>query len=87
MTSTSENNHTGWRDPSYDKLLKQSAESDDPKRKEDFFNQAGHKLLVEATAVFPLYSGVNQQLVSKRVKNFPQNVMSRYILKNIEVTP
>lgn len=85
MMSTSDNNHTGWRDPSFDKLLKQAAETNDPKKKEEFYAQAGHKLLYDATAVFPLHSGVNQQLVSQRIKNFPQNVMSRYPLKNVEV--
>jgi hypothetical protein len=33
--------------------------------------------------VFPLYSGINQQLVSARIKDFPKNVMSRYNLKNV----
>lgn len=85
MTSTSDNNHTGWEDPSYDVLLRKSAETNIPEEKLKFYSQAEQKLLVEATAVFPLYSSVNQHLVSKRVKNFPQNVMSRYDLRYVEV--
>lgn len=85
MTSTSDNNHTGWEDPSYDVLLRKSAETQDIPKKLELYAQIEAKLLVEATAVVPLYSGVNQHLISKRVKNFPHNAMSKYPLKDIEV--
>jgi oligopeptide transport system substrate-binding protein len=85
MTSTSENNHTGWRDPSFDLILKASAETNDLVKKQKLYSEAEKKLLVDATAVFPLYSGINQQLVSARIKDFPKNVMSRYNLKNVQV--
>jgi oligopeptide transport system substrate-binding protein len=85
MTSTSDNNHTGWEDPSFDVLLRKSAETTDLDKKLSLYAQAENKLLVQATAAFPLYSSVNQQLVSNRIKDFPKNVMSRYHLKDVEV--
>lgn len=85
MTSTSDNNHTGWKDKSYDDLLKKAAEANTPEEKLNFYSQAHKKLLVESAAVFPLYSGVTQQLVSKRIKNFPKNAMTRYSLKDVEI--
>lgn len=85
MTSTSDNNHTGWEDPSYDLLLRRSAEAESLDEKEKFYSEAEHKLLYEAAAAFPIYSGVNKHLVSTRIKNFPENAMSRYILNEVEI--
>ena len=85
MKSTSENNHTGWKDPEFDKLLKKASESSRQSSKIGFYKKAQEKLLNEAVAVLPLYSGVNQILISSRLKNFPVNIMSRYILKDVEI--
>lgn len=85
MKSTSDNNHTGWKDKSFDDVLKKAAETNNMDEKLKFYTEAQNKLLVENVAVFPLYSSVTQQLVSKRIKNFPKNAMSRYSLKDVEV--
>ncbi len=85
MTSTSDNNHTGWKDKSFDQALISSARTNILDKKREFYAKAGKKLLVEAAAAFPIYSGVTQQLVSTRLNNFPKNVMSRYNLKDVAV--
>lgn len=85
MKSTSENNHTGWKDPQYDQFLKKAAESVDQVSKLKFYERAQKNLLEEAVAVLPIYSGVDHNLISSRVKNFPSNAMSRYILKDVEI--
>ncbi len=85
MKSTSDNNHTGWKEKSFDAILKKAAETNVMTEKFKFYSEAQNKLLVDGVAVFPLYSSVTQQLVSKRIKNFPKNAMSRYSLKEVEV--
>ncbi|MCB0422791.1 MAG: peptide ABC transporter substrate-binding protein [Bdellovibrionales bacterium] len=85
MTSYSDNNYTKWKEKSYDSLLAQALKlSKEEERKEVYLK--AQEMLTEAHApVFPIYSYVNQLLVSDRVENYPLNAMSRYIFKDVRL--
>ena len=85
MTSFSENNHTGWKNKQYDKLILQAMTTEDTVQRKKLYDQAQKILLEEETAVFPIFTQVSHLLISPRIKNFPLNVMSYILFKNIEI--
>ena len=55
------NNRTGWKSERYDQLMREGNRQMDPKRREQFLQQAETLLLREAVPIVPLYFylGVN----------------------------
>ena len=86
MTSFSENNHTGWKNKKFDKLIEQAMTTEDSSQRKKLYDQAQKLLLEEETAVFPIFTTVSHLLISPRIKNFPLNVMSYILFKNIEIS-
>ena len=85
MTSYSANNHTNWGNKEYDQLIEKAASELDANKRKQYYSKA-QKILAELDVpVAPIYSGVSQALVSKRVKNFPNNSMNRYPFKRVEI--
>lgn len=83
MTSFSENNHTGFKNPKYDELVLKGASSLDPAERKSIYKEA-QKMLTEADAnVIPLFSDVRNVLLSERVQNFPINSINRWELKGV----
>lgn len=86
MTSYSENNHTGWKNTKFDKLVEEGASETNPDKRRGLYNEA-QKLLAEADApVLPIYSGVSHMLISDRVQNFPVNKMARRIYSEVTLS-
>ncbi len=85
MTSESENNHTGWVNEKFDKLIKKAVSLSEKQARKDIYTQAQKILIEEDVAVVPLFSSVSHLFVNKRIKNFPVNVMSRFDLKDVVV--
>ena len=85
MTSFSENNHTGWKNKKYDELILQAMTIENKSQRKKLYDQAQKILLEEETAVFPIFTTVSHLLISPRIKNFPLNVMSYILFKNIEI--
>lgn len=83
MTSTSDQNKTGWGSKKYDELIEQGATEMDKGKRRTIYAEA-QKLLteVEVPAV-PIFSDVRPILLSARVQNFPINAMNRWILKGV----
>lgn len=83
LTSESENNYTGWKFPEFDKLIQKALKMATQAERAKIYQEA-QTLLTEAQApVFPIYSYVNQMLVSKRIEEYPSNPMSQYVFKNV----
>ena len=83
MTSYSENNHTGWKNTDYDKLIAQGSTVVDKTERRRIYSEA-QKLLTETAApVSPIYSMISHTLVSERVKNFKENSLQRRIFKGV----
>ena len=85
MTSFSDNNHTEWKNKTYDSLILQAQSEEDLIKRKNLYDQAQRLLLEEEAVVFPIFSGKNHLLISPRVKNFPQNVMDTILFKNIKL--
>ncbi|MCZ0933180.1 MAG: peptide ABC transporter substrate-binding protein [Oligoflexia bacterium] len=85
MASFSDNNHTGWKNKRFDKLILQAMTTEDGPQRKKLYDQAQKILLEEETAVFPIFTTVSHLLISPRIKNYPLNVMSYILFKNIEI--
>ncbi|MCB9025541.1 MAG: peptide ABC transporter substrate-binding protein [Bdellovibrionaceae bacterium] len=85
MTSYSDNNHTQWGNKDFDELIEKAAKELDKGKRKEYYSTA-QKILTEIDVpVAPVFSSVVHSLVSKRVKNFPNNSMNRYEFKGIEL--
>lgn len=83
MNSFSDNNHTGWKNLEYDRLVAEGAESSDPMVRKKVYARAQELLTVTDAVVVPIYSGVGQMLIAKRVENFPLSTLSRKQFKKV----
>lgn len=87
MTSDSENNHTGWKNKEYDKLIEMGSSELNPEKRRDVYRKAQKILVEDEAAVFPIYVQVYNRLVSPRLKNFPDNRIERLELKWTSIQP
>ena len=85
MTSFSDNNHTDWKNKKYDELVLKAMAEEQASERKKLYDQAQKILLEEETAVFPIFTQVSHLLISPRIKNYPLNVMSYILFKNIEI--
>lgn len=85
MTSFSENNHTNWGNPEFDKLVEQGAGELDPAKRVEIYRKAQQILIEQDTAVVPIYSGVTNMLISKRVENFPVNRLALRVYDRVSI--
>ena len=82
MTSYSENNHTGWKNLRYDSLVEKAGGVTDEKERLRLYKEA-QKILVEESAVIPIYSSQSHWLISNRIAWFPLNVMGKLPFKEV----
>jgi len=85
MTSYSENNHTNWGNPEFDKLVEEGAGELDPVKREAIYVKAQEILIEKDTVVVPIYSGVRNTLISQRLENFPVNILDRRIYDKVSI--
>ena len=79
------NNHSGWKHPEYDQLLKQSTITLEPKRREELFQQA-EEILIEEMPVIPLYFYVSSKLVDNSVNGWRPNMLGYHLYQNISLS-
>ena len=83
MLSYSENNRTKWKNKEFDRLVEDAAGLvEDKVKRLELYNKAHEILVTEEAPVFPIYTRVEQHLISTRVISFPTNVMVEFRLKN-----
>ncbi|MBN8554934.1 MAG: peptide ABC transporter substrate-binding protein [Deltaproteobacteria bacterium] len=75
--SDSGNNHTGWANAKFDKLLRDSASEMNVKKRMAMLGQA-EKILMEEVPVVPLYHSVYFSLMSPRMEGFQTNMFGMY---------
>jgi len=85
MASFSDNNHTDWKNKKYDKLILKAMSKEDGLIRQKLYDKAQKILLEEEVPVFPIFTAVSHVLISPRVKNYPMNVMSYVLFKNIKL--
>lgn len=85
MTSFAENNRTGWGSEKYDQWVEEGLKEVDPQKRLAIYHQAQKFLLEEEVPVIPLLADVNQLLVSRRIKNYHNNVLDLYDFATMEL--
>ncbi len=85
MASFSDNNHTGWKNKTFDQLIIQAMTAKDGPQRQALYDKAQKILLEEDVAVFPIFTGVSHILISPRIKSFPKNVMDYILFKKVEI--
>ncbi len=86
LLSYSEQNHTGWENKKFDKLIEDAVELVDNKPKRLELYLRAHQILVnQDVPVFPVYTKVAHHLIANRIISFPTNVMEEYKLKNTSI--
>ncbi len=84
FTSHSGNNNTGWKDPEYDRLVKQAAEQADPMKRYELLRRA-EKILMREVPVMPLYFYVSSNCWKDTVKGVYANVLDLHPLNEVWV--
>jgi len=83
MTSSSENNHTGWGSKRYDELVSEGGAAMDKDKRRSLYSEAQKILVEDEVPVVPIYSAVRHVLLSDRVSNFSMNSIERYLFKGV----
>lgn len=85
MASFSDNNHTNWKNKTFDKLVLKAMSTEDGPQRQALYNLAQKILVEESAVVLPIFTGVSHILISSRIKKYPMNVMSYVLFKEIEL--
>jgi oligopeptide transport system substrate-binding protein len=76
------NNWTGWSNPAYDRLIAAAAQTIDPVRRYEVFQQA-EALLLEQAPVIPLVFGARNYLIDPAVRGWEPAPLGMYQYKKI----
>ncbi|MEZ4574886.1 MAG: peptide ABC transporter substrate-binding protein [Vampirovibrionales bacterium] len=83
--SNNGNNFTRWHNPQYDTWVSQAATELDPARRQALYNQAQHKLLVDDTAIGPLFVMSKSYLIKPTVQGFSLDELNVVDLSNVRL--
>jgi len=83
--SDSGNNRTGWKNPKYDELLRQSQLSSEPTERMELFKSMEKILVEEEFPILPIYIYVNRGMLNPRIKGWHANVRDLHPLKYIQI--
>lgn len=75
-----ENNKTGWGDPEYDRLIRESASEPDPAMRLQLLHDA-EAILMEDLPIIPIYFYVTQNMVAPRLGGFYDNIQDEHFPK------
>ena len=84
MESTNGNNHTGWKNPEYDRLLTMARQEADPVSRMGLL-QRSEAMLIEQAPVLPLYTYASNWLLKPYVRGFRPNSLDQYPLNEVWV--
>jgi len=76
------NNHTGWSDAAYDRLLDEAARTADPAARAALFQQA-ERLLLAAAPIIPLYYNTHAFLLQPSVKGWYPTLLDHHPYKYV----
>ena len=80
-----EQNPAGYKSPEYDALMKKSEVEPDPKKRMQLMEEA-EKILLKDVPIMPIYFYTNQNLISKRVAGWEDNIMGWHPTRYMTVT-
>jgi oligopeptide transport system substrate-binding protein len=85
ITSTSENNYTGWKNKEFDRLIALGSSEVDKTKRKAIYVKAQKILTEEDVPVVPIYSLVYSLLISPRLRDFPVNSLERLEMKGVSI--
>lgn len=85
LTTFSENNHSRWKNPTFDALVAEGRSEIDPVKRRAIYLKAQKIVTEQDVPVIPIYSKVEATLISPRVENFPLNSMSIRTYKGVRL--
>lgn len=86
FTSTSGNNHTGWSDPEYDRLVEEAMRMPSSPRRNQRFREA-ETILLGAMPILPIYHYTHVFLIQPSVQGWRPNLLDRHPLKHVHLEP
>ena len=86
FTSASGNNHTGWSDPAYDRLVEDAMRTPASSKRDAMFLEAETTLL-EAMPVIPIYHYTHVFLIHPSVRGWHSNLLDRHPCKHVRLEP
>ncbi|MFT3783967.1 MAG: peptide ABC transporter substrate-binding protein [Nibricoccus sp.] len=86
MTSQSGNNDTGWKNPSYDKLINEAAAQRD-QTKRFVTLQSAEKLIIDEAPVAPLFFGTRTYLIRPEVKGWVPTLLGIHRYQKLSIEP
>jgi oligopeptide transport system substrate-binding protein len=84
FTSASDNNHTGWADARYDRLVERAARERDPARRQRLYDEAQRLLCEREAPIAPLFVAAVHYAVSPRLAGFVPNALDVWFLDAVE---
>ena len=86
FTGDSGNNHTGWRNPRYDRLMERAARIRDRARRHALFQKA-ETILLEEMPVIPIYFYVSSTLLDEAVRGWHPNIRDYHPYQDVWLEP
>ena len=81
-TSYSGNNHSGWANPEYDKLIEMAAREVDQKKRYEYFYKA-EQLMLDELPVIPIYTYTFAGMIDSKLAGFYPNFKDLHPLKGV----
>lgn len=85
FTSGSGNNHTGWTDPEYDRLVALAGQTVDTEERYAYYRTA-ESILMEQMPIAPVYHEASINLVHPSVRGLHRNVLTYYPFKYVHLS-
>ncbi|MGH7835893.1 MAG: peptide ABC transporter substrate-binding protein, partial [Candidatus Binatia bacterium] len=87
FASVSGNNHTRWKNPSYDRLLDAAAVEPSAEKRKTHYDQAQKILCETAVPIVPLFTVTEATVLNPRFSGLEYNSMSRLLLHRVKPNP
>ena len=78
------NNHTGWSNPRYDRLLREGARARNTQQRIDILGRA-ERLLIDELPILPIYFYTRVSLVHSDVKGWNSNILDHHPYKYVDL--
>ena len=86
MTGDNGNNHTGWKNAEYDRLIQESRQTTDQAKRNELFQRC-EKILTEDMPIAPIYFYMRHTLRVPEVKGWYGNLLDLHPLKGVSLQP
>ena len=86
MCSSDLSNYSRYKSETYEDLLNRAAKTADPKARADLLQQA-EAVLIADQPIIPLYTGMQRELISPRVRGWQPNPSAIHLSRFLSIDP